>query len=193
MSLSTFICRHLCLLSLLLAGASSPAVHAQSSGGSVCDLDSTWHDKDGHSIRLSSFAGRPHVLAMGYTSCQYACPRIIADMRAIERALPAELRSQVTFTFVSFDPVHDTPAHLRAFQARNDLDHWLFLTGDEDGVLDLSVALGIQFKKTPGMGFAHSNAVFVLSREGRIVHRQEALGESPEAAVKALLQALHRP
>jgi hypothetical protein len=34
--------------------------------------------------------------------------------------------------------------------------------------------------------FAHSNTIFVINPAGEIVHRQEALGTSPDATLKAL-------
>jgi protein SCO1/2 len=168
------------------------AVHAAGIGpgrGSVYQLESIWHDQNGREVKLADLAGKIRILAMGYTSCQYACPRIMADMRAIQRALPKDERRSVAFTFVSFDPRRDTPDHLREFQSKNDLGAWTFLTGSEDAVLELSVALRVKFQKISDADFAHSNAIFVLAADGAILHRQDTLGEAPDEAVRAVLKA----
>jgi protein SCO1/2 len=159
---------------------------------SVYALDSTWQDGRSQEFKFASLQGKVRVLAMGYTSCQYACPRILADMRAIERGL-GTAAEQVAFTFVSFDSKNDTPAHLKTFQAKQHLPRWTFLTGDEDSVLELSVLLGVKFQKLPDGNFAHSNTIFVISADGRILHRQEALGAKPDASMAAIRKALANP
>jgi len=177
----------------LLIGVTWFAVHAagaQPLGGSIYQLDSIWRDKNDQPVKLSDLAGKVRVLAMGYTSCQYACPRIMADMRAIQRALPKEKLGSVEFTFISFDPKRDTPKHLREFQSKNDLNAWTFLTGDDDGVLELAVALGIKFQKISDTDFAHSNVIVVLGADGKILHRQVNLGEAPDTTVKTVIKAL---
>jgi cytochrome oxidase Cu insertion factor (SCO1/SenC/PrrC family) len=103
---------------------------------------------------------------------------------------PERKAQQVEFTFVSFDSEQDTPAHLREFQAKNDFNSWIFLTGDNDAVLELSVALGVKIQKVGPSAFAHSNAIFVLAPDGRILHRQEDLDAKPDAAVKSILKEL---
>jgi protein SCO1/2 len=160
------------------------------SPASIYQLESTWRDKTGHKRKLADLAGQVRVLAMGFTSCQYACPRILADMRAIERALSKDAAAKVGFTFVSFDPATDTPARLKEFQSKNKHESWLFLTGDEDGALELGVALGIKIQKVPEVGFAHSNVIFVLAPDGAILHRQESLGADPAGSVSAVKKAL---
>ncbi len=156
---------------------------------SVYALDSAWQDGQGQQRKFSALEGRVRVLAMGYTSCQYACPRILADMRAIERGL-GSAAEQVAFTFVSFDSLKDTPAHLKTFQAKQRLPHWTFLTSDEDSVLELSVLLGVKFQKLPDGNFAHSNTIFVIGADGRILHRQESLGAKPDDSIAAIRKVL---
>ena len=47
---------------------------------SIFQLQSDWKSQEGKTIRLAHFHGRPIVLAMMFTSCEYACPRILADL-----------------------------------------------------------------------------------------------------------------
>ena len=78
---------------IVAARAHDPAQHdaqadATPSGASVYDLQSKWTTQDGANVALASFAGRPVVFAMGYTTCKDICPAIVADMMWIEKHLP---------------------------------------------------------------------------------------------------------
>ncbi len=66
---------------------------------SIYQLDSNWKDATGKERPLKSLAGNIQVFAMGYTTCEYACPLIIADMKNIEAGLPESVRENIHFTF----------------------------------------------------------------------------------------------
>lgn len=184
------------LLSLLaLAGASAEPsccqkteAAAEQGSASLYQLASKWTNQHGKEVTLASLKGKPVLVTMGYASCQYACPRLIADFMAIERALTEAERSQVSFVFVSIDPERDTPEKLKAFlgQYHVDQDRWSALRGTDDGILELSVALGNRYRKLENSDFAHSNLITLLSSDGEIVHRQEGLGTDPTDTVAAL-------
>ena len=89
---------------------------------SLYELDLGFTDAAGRPRRLVEFRGRPLVVSMVYTSCQSVCPRVTADLRALDRALPEALRSRTRFVLFSLDPKRDTPAALAAFSRRHDLD-----------------------------------------------------------------------
>lgn len=180
------------LIGALLTLIPPTAMGAEPSAPSIYDLDSVWRDGSNQPHRFSSLAGKVRVLAMGFTSCQFACPRIVADMRAIELGLGPEAAKKVGFTFISFDPARDTPSVLARYQKQNALDHWLLLTADTDAALELSVALGIKYQPTPTGDIAHSNAILVISPTGQILHRQDSLGAKPDNAIKAIQKALQR-
>jgi protein SCO1/2 len=159
--------------------------------GSIYDLDSTWRNQDGDEVRLGDLRGKVRVLAMGYSTCKYACPRLVADIRKVQQDLDPALALKVGFAFVSIDPETDTPEQLRAFAARHgfESDDWMLLTGDEDGVLELAVVLGMKYRRTTETDFAHSNIITVLSRDGEILHQQTGLGADQTEILAAIRQA----
>jgi len=60
---------------------------------SLYHLTSHWITQEGETITLQDLKGKVQVLAMVYTTCQYACPRIVADLKEIQskcetKALP---------------------------------------------------------------------------------------------------------
>ena len=50
-------------------------------------LTQTWTDQTGWERALGTLAGRPQVVVMAYTSCRFACPRLLLDMKRIEDEL----------------------------------------------------------------------------------------------------------
>lgn len=66
----------------------------------------------------------PVFLAFVYTRCPDAtmCPRITRRMRGLHRDLRERDDSPVSFLLVTLDPAHDTPATLRRYAERHDLD-----------------------------------------------------------------------
>ena len=167
---------------------------APSSEGSIYELDSHWTTQNNREIDLSDLKGKVRVVAMGYTSCQYACPRIIADLRRIETELtePGEGPGSVSISFISIDPENDTPARLKQLERdyQFDPDRWLLLTGDEDGVLELAVALGMKYRKTSAMDFAHSNIITILAPDGKISFQTSEIGTDISKTLVAIRRCL---
>lgn len=162
--------------------------------GSVYELDSEWRDQNGNKIKLADLKGTIRVLAMGYTSCKFACPRIIANIQRIERALIEKNTNlkQVTFSFISIDPETDTPERLKELEKNYQLDpkRWTLLTGDEDGVLELAVALGMKYRKTSTLDFAHSNIITILAPDGTLLHQTTGLEADLSKPLDAIQNAI---
>lgn len=163
-------------------------------GMSIFHLDSTWTDQQGRSVALGEFSGEVLVLAMVYTHCEAACPRIIADMRRIRGALGPQ-DERLSMVLVSIDPERDDVERLREFGSETGLtaQGWRLLRGDADDVRELAAVLGVQYRRTSDDDFAHSNAIHVIDQRGEIVHRQQGLGADPEAAIEAIRALLAAP
>lgn len=161
--------------------------------GQPWSLTSRWTAQDGKETALSSLTGKVRVVTMGFTSCQYACPRIVSDMQRIETALGTDA-DKIGFVFISLDTVRDTPEKMSAFAAerRIDLSRWTFLRGEPDSVRDLAVALSFKYQEVGG-DFAHSNLIAVLDDGGHIVHREEMIGSDPAASVESIRKLLSAP
>ena len=129
--------------------------------------------------------------AMLYTSCAYACPRLMLDMKRIEGELGADA-DDVAFVVVSIDPERDTPERLAEFAAgsRLDPDRWTLLTADEGSILELAALLGVRYREISPGEWVHSNMITVLDRDGVIAHRQLGLGTDPAETMAVLRDAL---
>ncbi len=164
--------------------ASLPAAEAVH-GASLHQLEGIWQDQQGRHIRMADFAGQVLVLAMVYTHCDNACPRIIVDMRRIRKTAGDE---GVRYALASFDPERDTVAHLKQFGADTGLTQqgWQLLRAPESTARELAAVLGVQYAQTSASDFAHSNVITVLGPDGVIAHQQSGLGVAPEASIEMI-------
>ena len=159
---------------------------------SLYQVTSTWITATEQHIRLGALQGKVQVLAMFYTTCEYACPLLVSIMQQIEAALPAALLPQVSFVLITFDPERDTPRLLRAYRDKRHLDsqRWMLLSGQPEEVLELAVLLGVNYTKDPQGGFAHTNLITVLNKKGEIVHRHEGIQARIEDTLAAIRHAV---
>ncbi len=156
---------------------------------SIYQLDAFWTDDAGQPFRLAELRGRPVVLAMFFTSCGYACPRIVADLGRIRQTLPPEARARARFVLVSFDDQRDTAAVLRAYRELHELPAggWVLLHGAPGDIRELAAVLGVQYKRDAAGLFEHSNLITVLNAEGEIVHQRSGLEGGLAEAARAVV------
>jgi protein SCO1/2 len=154
-------------------------------------LESKWTSDLGKTMPLSVFRGRPQVIAMFFTHCEYACPILLNDMKKLEAALPAELRAKTDFLLVSFDTKRDTTDVLAAYRKKEKLPAgtWSLLRGGEDDVRELAALLGINYAPDARGQFAHSNLITVLNAEGEIAFQQAGLNNNASEMVAAVTKA----
>lgn len=172
--------------------AKEPAAGSGLPGTSLWQLGSAWTDQRGEPRRLADWRGRPTLVAMVFTHCRYACPRLAADARRIVDALDPRERERMHGLLISFDTARDTPERLAAFAEEQGLDtaFWTLLRGDAVDVRELAAVLGVNYQQTASGDFAHSNVITLLDAEGRIVHRQQGLAVEPTPTVHAIRELL---
>ena len=156
---------------------------------SIYNLPSVWTSQNNEETELKDLRGDVLVMVMIYTSCQVACPRLVADMRDIESKLPNEKKKNVKFVLVSIDPETDTPKRLKEFAIENEMDsdQWLFLRGSESDTREFAAVLAVNYKKISPMDFSHSNIISVFNQEGELVHQKEGLGVNNGETIQAII------
>lgn len=167
------------------------AQSTQLTDNSIYHLASEWRDQRGEKVTLPELAGKPRVATMFYSTCDFACPKTIEDMKKIIAALPEDEREQVGMTLFSFDPARDTPARLDT--VANDMgltDGWMLLTSTDAAAEELGAATEIQYKDLETGEFSHSNTILILNSSGEIVHRQEGVGSDPARSIEVLKRLL---
>ncbi len=156
---------------------------------SIYNLPSHWTTQNGEDIELKTLQGNVVVMVMIYTTCKAACPRLVADMRNIEKQVPEEKKNDVQYVFVSIDPETDTPERLKAFAKENEMedDKWLFLRGTKEDTREFAAVLAVSYKEISPMDFSHSNIISVFDQRGEMVLQQEGLGVDNKETVAAII------
>ncbi len=154
-------------------------------------LDSKWTSDVGREIKLGALRGRPQIVAMFFTHCEYACPILVEELKGIERTLPPDVLGKVDFLLVSIDSKRDTPAELAAFREKRQLarERWSLLRGGADDVRELAALLGVNYAEDARGQFAHSNAITLLNAEGEIAFQHAGLKQDPAPLIAAIGKA----
>ena len=136
--------------------------------------------------------GRPQVIALFFTNCEHSCPLIVANMKAIDQALPRSARDKVDFLLVSIDPERDTPEALRAFRAKHELptERWTLLRGGAEATRELAEMVGFNYQPGSPTQYAHSLLVSIRDESGVIVFQQAGLGRPTDEPVATLLRLI---
>jgi protein SCO1 len=156
---------------------------------SIFNLSSDWENQNGDTVQLNNVAGKPTILAMIYTHCEYSCPLITADMKELHSLIPKDRVEEINFLIVSIDPIHDRPDTLSRFMKKEKMDekYWTMLTGTETNIRELAAVLGFKYKKSSLMDYAHTNLITVLNPEGEIVEQINGFGTDKKKIIKKVL------
>lgn len=157
---------------------------------SIFNLTTKWHTEEGVSIQLKELKGKTLVMVMIYTTCKAACPRLVADMRNIEKQIPKKSLKNLQFVLVSIDPETDTPKRLKEFAIENYMDgeQWTFLQGTVTSVREFANVLAVKYKEISPMDFSHSNIISVFNTKGELTHQQEGLGVDNKETISKILE-----
>jgi len=157
---------------LVLFAALAAACHHESNLPKLFPVpNATLVTDAGKPMQLDAMKGYVTVYDFIFTNCAGTCPMMTATMRRLTGAI--DKSQPVRFVSISVDPTRDTPAvlHQYAARVRND-DRWLFLTGDRDTIVRLSVD---GFKLAAGGSTSsvvepllHSSKLVVADKRGMI-------------------------
>lgn len=156
-------------------------------GASIYQLPGTWTDQHNHHLSLNQFKGKLQIVAMIFTHCGYACPRLVQDIKDIEDSLPASAKDKVGYVLVSFDSQKDDPAQLTRFAAQKGLgNHWELLHGDAGQVRELSMLLNIRYRQLGESNFSHTNTISILDPTGGIALSIDGLEPQTSSALETI-------
>ena len=154
---------------------------------SLYQASGKWDNQYGDTIQLSKLTGKIPVISMVFTRCTFACPRIVADMRKIEKLVPKNKKDEVVFVLVSFDAERDHTKELKEFAKQMNLgENWLILHGNKEDVRELSMLLDVKYKKQPNGDYTHSSGIALLDNQGTIAAQLEGLGTNPKTIVEKI-------
>ena len=187
------------LAMLLLSATSAFAAPASAPlpKDSVYQLPLQLTDQHGKSWNWSARRGKPQVVAMFYTTCQYICPLIVDSGKAVEHALTPAERGRIGILLVSMDPARDTPAALMSVAKKRGLDsaRWSLASPQASEVRSVAGVLGVRYRQLADGEFNHTSALVLLDADGRLLARTEQVGSVPDPGFVAAVRraaAAHR-
>jgi len=158
---------------------------------SLFQLNSLWITDQEISVKLENVISKPTLITLIYTHCTTACPIVVQRLKKLN-ALAIEQKIQLHIALLSMDTARDTPKRLNHFREEQKLSEkdWTLLSGKEDDVRALAVALGFSYQKVEGSDeIMHSNRMILVNEGGEIKETFDGVNQSPEdiiGKVKAL-------
>ena len=153
--------------------------------------DAALISETGKRVRLSELKGYVTVYDFIFTNCAGTCPVMTATMRRLTSKV--DKNAKVRFVSISVDPERDTPAVLREYasKVRND-DRWMFLTGDKQTIVNLSVN-GFKLAAggtgaSPNESILHSAKFAIADQNGMI---REYYGAENDDAVEHVVRVVN--
>ena len=149
---------------------------------SIYQLPVQLTDQDGKTRDWRTLRGKPHLVSMFYTSCQYICPLIVESGKAVERQLTPAQQKKLGVVLISMDPARDDPAALKkvAEQRKLDTTRWTLASPPAGEVRAVAGVLGIRYRLLADGEFNHSSALILVDANGRILARTEKIGSKPD-------------
>lgn len=191
-------------MALALLGTSAVAGPAPATAGtaqkaplpsdSVYQLKVKLSDQQGRKRAWSDQRGKPQLVSMFYTSCQYICPLIIDSGKAVQKQFNDAERARLGITLISMDPARDTTAALArtATQRKLDPTQWTLASPAASDVRAIAGVLNVRYRALADGEFNHTSALILLDADGRILARTEKMGSKPDPEfVAAVRKALN--
>jgi protein SCO1/2 len=177
-----------------------PAVfyHVPAPGDAVPDF--RLRNQDGREIHLDQFKGKALLLTFIYTRCPLPnfCPLITHNFAVINRQLSADpsVYAKTHLVCVSFDPVHDTPARLRAYgaeyigsDAKNAFAHWDFAVPTKPELVKMAKYFDVGITPGPDDTITHTMSTTLIGPHGKVAQFYPGNEWTPQQVVADVRKA----
>jgi protein SCO1/2 len=139
--------------------------------------ETTFVDQSGRRRAFKAFKGAPVLLTFIYTKCPMPtfCPLMDQHFATIQKKLKDDpaLRRRVHLVSISFDPINDTPAVLKAHATKlgADPNTWTFLTGDRDEIDKFAMRFGVSVARATAdqRDITHNLRTALIDADGKLV------------------------
>jgi len=192
-------CWRLALIILACVGAAAGGGGAAAAtagrplpASSLYQLEVPLTDQNGLGFQLDARRGQPLLITMFYSSCQFACPRIMDALKRTQAGLTPAERSRVPVLAVTFDPARDDVAALKGVIDGHRLDtaSWTLARTDPANVRKLAAALRIKYRALADGDFNHTSVLILLDADGRVAGKTFTIGAVDPVFVRLLKKTL---
>jgi protein SCO1 len=158
----------------------------------------SFRDQDGKKRQFSDFKGSLVAMTFIYTRCPLPtfCPLMDRHFAALQKSLKSDPALKgVHLVTVSFDPVTDTPAVLKAHGKKLDADftRWTFLTGDRDEVDQFASRFGVSVSRAMNdqRDITHNLRTAIIDADGKLAKVYTGNEWSPDQLLADLKTVAH--
>lgn len=148
-------------------------------------------ERSGETLSLADLEGKVWVADFFYTTCPGPCPMLSSRFSDLQKALGDV--PDVRLVSISVDPEKDTTEVLKQYAERFKAgDHWLFCTGNKDGIYSLArdgFKLPIADAPEEGGQITHATRLILVDRTGNVRGFYDGTGEG---GVEALVRDVRR-
>ncbi len=145
---------------------------------------------NGKPVQLAAMKGKVTVYDFIFTNCAGTCPMMTSTLRRVTKRINED--APVQFVSISVDPRRDTPTQLHNYAARYRNDpRWVFLTGDEKTIVDLSIngfKLAAANDGSANEAVLHSSKFAIADKHGVI---RDYYGATADDAVDHVANTVH--
>lgn len=152
--------------------------HVPNPGDPVPDF--RLRNQDGRTISLEQYRGKLLLITFIYTRCPLPdfCPRVTRQFAEINQRLQSDpsLYNKSHLLCVSFDPVNDTPARLRAYgaeylssEAKSAFAHIDFAVPNEKTLEQMAQFFDVGITREPDSTITHTLSTTLIGANGKVV------------------------
>lgn len=167
--------------------------------GERIDLDATFVDHEGKTVRLGDFAkdGKPLLLTLAYFNCPSLCNFHLNGLNDAFKAMKKPLGEEFNVVVVSFDPKEKTPLaaakrenYLKAYGRAEGANGFHFLTGESSAIEPLAKAVGFKYRWDESQKqYAHAAAAYAISPDGTISRYFYGITFDPKTVRLSMIEA----
>ncbi len=148
-----------------------------------------FQDREGRTVSLTDYRGKPLMISMIYTSCFHICPTTTQNLsRAVATVRSAVGDDAFRVVTIGFDARNDTPERMRTYARQQGVSrekNWTFLSADQATITRLTTNLG--FLYTPSSkGFDHLIQTTLVDGKGKIYAQVYGIEIEPTVLTQAM-------
>lgn len=152
--------------------------------------DFAFTERSGRKVTKADLLGHPWLISFIFTRCAGPCPRVSAQMSALQKLLEG---TDVRLVTLTVDPDFDTAEVLDRYAKsyRADPKQWLYLTGDKRKTYELiNQSFLMPVKETtgadrePGYEVLHSTNILLVNAKGVVVQKYNATNDVDMARLR---------
>ena len=163
------------------------------SGANIYDMPGTWTDAEGKKRTLADFRGKSAVISFVFARCKMSCPRIIAELRRLDKHLNPGDGKPLYLIFL-FDEVGKIRKEMPAFVKNYELtdERWHVLAARADVVKKLAKEFKLVYEDAPRnkYNYLHTNFFAVIGKDGRALEQIRGLPFDNKAFLRRMERAL---